>query len=342
MRRVGQAGLCAAFAAAVSLATGCASRFPSVHGTSDARFAAGGAGVTRIDVLPLNVAVSAWEGAEVAPDQIQASFDAAARLGIAESLARRGYGVAAQIDWQGRFLSEDGEDLAALTADELQETAEALSTYGMVQASRRDGALVAPFLPARLGEATGAEATLYVGGYAYHGKDPKGSTAGKVAKVVLIAALIVVVVVVIAVAAKNGGGGGGGAVGGVARAAGGAARVVGRSAMGVGRIALRTTASAVRVAPRLTARGADVTLRTLDAFSRSGTHLELYYTEDDHRPPAAPTAGRSQMMLEMTLIDNRTGYALWHARQTFRANPANPADVRRAMRTMLQAMPRHP
>ena len=52
-----------------------------------------------------------------------------------------------------------------------------------------------------------------------------------------------------------------------------------------------------------------------------------------------PHSGTSKMLLELTLVDNRTGHVLWHARQQFRANPAKQADVVEAMLRMLRAMP---
>jgi hypothetical protein len=33
----------------------------------------------------------------------------------------------------------------------------------------------------------------------------------------------------------------------------------------------------------------------------------------------------------MTLIDNRTGRTLWHARQRFPASPERPGDIQRAV-----------
>jgi hypothetical protein len=45
------------------------------------------------------------------------------------------------------------------------------------------------------------------------------------------------------------------------------------------------------------------------------------------------------MYLEMTLVDNRTGLALWHARQAFPASADDAAETVRAARTMLSLLP---
>ena len=45
------------------------------------------------------------------------------------------------------------------------------------------------------------------------------------------------------------------------------------------------------------------------------------------------------MYLEMTLVDNRTGFALWHAHQLFPASAADPGETARAARTMLAQLP---
>jgi hypothetical protein len=46
------------------------------------------------------------------------------------------------------------------------------------------------------------------------------------------------------------------------------------------------------------------------------------------------------MYLEMTLVDNRTGMPIWHARQAFPAGADRPQDVDRAARVMLASLPR--
>jgi hypothetical protein len=52
-----------------------------------------------------------------------------------------------------------------------------------------------------------------------------------------------------------------------------------------------------------------------------------------------PRSGGSRTYLEMTLVDNRTGRVLWHARQVFKANPGHPGDAHQVMKRMLDTLP---
>jgi hypothetical protein len=77
-----------------------------------------------------------------------------------------------------------------------------------------------------------------------------------------------------------------------------------------------------------------------DCFGRADTHAEAYAGRPDYyHQPSSPRAGRSAMLLELTLVDNRTGVILWHARQRFRADPARAGQVQRAVATMLKSVP---
>jgi hypothetical protein len=81
--------------------------------------------------------------------------------------------------------------------------------------------------------------------------------------------------------------------------------------------------------------------RVLDAFGRSDydTHIEI---SDEHgdEAPEMPESGPSRTLLEMTLIDNHTGQALWHTRQVFPANPSKSNDVVEVVSRMLATLPR--
>jgi len=46
------------------------------------------------------------------------------------------------------------------------------------------------------------------------------------------------------------------------------------------------------------------------------------------------------MYLEMTLVDNHTGLALWHAHQAFPAGADHTEDVSRVANMLLATMPR--
>ena len=315
-------------AAANLAAAGCARSWPTVRPQTDAAFQAGAVAVERVDILPLNVEVAAWEGSEIPPDELAASFDLTASTLVTTALVRRGYQVGAVIDWSGQYDLPSGERGVAFTAEEVAATADSLTAYGIAQAQRPTRRL-APILPVRLGVASGSDATLYVGGYAYSGKDGGGISAGDVAKGIFIAAFIVVVVAVAVIGLKHGGGSAGGATGrAVANAGGAAGRVV---AHGSGHVA-RGLGYAVRGAGR-------ATVRTLDVMAQSGvdTHIEIY--ADEAARPRLPEKGPSQMLLDMTLVDNRTGQPLWHAQQKFRANPGRPGDVAEVMARMLGTLP---
>ena len=120
---------------------------------------------------------------------------------------------------------------------------------------------------------------------------------------------------------------------------------------------IKTIAGQAKTSFRGTARVAHAGVRvagaTLDAFGRANTHLYIEVGNGSGNPgapppaarplpppPRMPTSGRSRIDLEMTLVDNRTGLVLWHARQHFHADPAKPSDVTQAMLRMLRALPR--
>jgi hypothetical protein len=308
----------AALAASVVLATGCGRAWPTVNAVADAEFLGGGGGVRSVDVLPLDVGVGAARDGREPPDLIWERFELLAEGELASELARRGYHVRAFI---GRDGSIRGHGAPAMDPRALEATQASLAAYGAAQA-RADGVLLTPFLPARLGEATGADATLYVGGWAYSGHDPRRVNAGDVFKVVLVAAFIVVVVAVLVIASK-GKGGGGGAAGGVARGAAHVGKGTARAVAHVGRASwhvLRGFANGV------------------DAWGRAHTHITVY-SAPPAGPPPLPETGPSRTQLEMTLVDNRRGVVLWHARQEFAANPARHDHVKKVVRQMLAGLP---
>jgi hypothetical protein len=312
-------------AAAENLAfSGCGPTWPDVRPTGQAWFLAGRGGVATIDLLPIDVAVGS-DGKRGSPQDIGPDFEARLTDEIAGALARRGYQLNAVIDWDGGYVAPDGQPAMAMSREDLGQTAEALASYGFA-ASRAPGHLPVPLLPARLGAATGSDATLYVGGYAFSGDDPSGVDAGDVAKGVLIAVFIVVVVAVLIAAGKHGGGGGGIAHAGV----NGAARVV----SGAGHLAFHGVARLCHTFIHAGRPFVDL----IDVFGRTSTHIDIYVAHADE-VPRLPERGDSQTLLEMTLIDNRTGQALWHARQVFPANPARPEHIAASVSRLLGTLP---
>lgn len=328
----------AAFAASVVLATGCARSWPTVRSVGDADFLAAG-GVRTVDVLPLDVAVWVSQGRGEAPDEVADYFAASAEREIFAHLAGRGYDVAATIGPDGVYRRMDGREAIALAPEQLQAIEASLAAYGAAQ-QRTTNVLLTPYLPVRLGAATGADATLYVGGWTYAGQDASGVKAGDVAKYVLIGLFIVVIIAVAVVVARKGGGGGGGRGGG-----GGGGSAAGRAVGGAGSAAARAiggTGRGVAHGVGQVARSSLDVLRafnyTEDAWGRHHTHLNVYLSMP-MAPAPQPPSGPSRTALEMTLIDNHRGVVLWHARQEFPASPANGRDVRDVIGSMMAGLP---
>jgi hypothetical protein len=329
MRRgsgIHRSGLVLAAAASAVLAAGCGRSWPAVRSLADVEFLEAG-GVRTVDVLPIDVGIGAADDGREPPEIIGERFTLLAEGELSSQLAMRGYHVRTYLGWDGT----DRRSRAQLMSREaLEATQASLASFGTAQATARD-VLLTPYLPARLGEASGSDATLYVGGYAYSGVDPRGVNAGDVAKVVLIAMFIVVVVAVLVVAARKGGGGGGG--GGVARAAASAGANVGRGVARAGVVAGRGLARLGRASWHLM-RG----WHGVDAWGRAQNHITVY-AGMPAGPPPLPADGPSRTLLEVTLVDNHKGIVLWHARQEFAANPARPADVKEVVARMLGGLP---
>jgi hypothetical protein len=303
--------------------------------------------VRSIDILPADLQL--WTAMDMPDDPLLAMRDhaEAALVTTARSAIVHSGRVVNTLDWAG---SANG--FAAMDPRALDATEASLSGYG-AEAESLPHSLPIPYLPARLGTVTNSDATLYVGGWAFVGKHEHSDVGTKIAEGVLIAVAIVVVVVVVAALAKGGGhgghgGGGGGHGGGGGATAGHAVSSTGGSvASRMGRAAGSPSGRAEAIA-RGTGRGvhghapgvaddvADIAEDTADAFG----HLEVQIPVRPDYAADGPTDGKSQMYLEMTLVDNHTGLAIWHARQHFPASADRPAEVARAARTMLASLPR--
>jgi hypothetical protein len=304
----------------------------TVRAVGDPRFLAHEQAVRTIDVLPVDLQVWAVPGHERGPASVAAELEGTLDSAASVQLGARGYDVAAHIDRRGRFLGHDGQMIPAMEATDVARVVDSLSSYGAAQ-SRFEGGLLAPFLPARLGEATGSDATLYIGGWAFAGKDKGSNKAAKVIGTILVVALVVTVVFAILAKSDGAGKGVGKVVEGTGRVAAGAVKVIGRVALTTARTAGRVGFAIMRDPELL-----QLTVDTMELFVRAGTHVEYY----SHRPDyyaEGPRRGRSAMLLEMTLIDNRTGLTLWHARQRFPARPERTADVERAVKRLMATLP---
>ncbi len=302
--------------------------------------------IRTIDVMPFDVQLWTYQGNRVSAETLGNHFQAAARAASLNGLIRRGYDVAARMDWQGSYIGPRGEDRQALTAEELDGTAYSLSSYGHA-VGRSNGQLIAPYLPYRLGQETGSDATLYVSGWTYVGKK-NNSTGKKIVKGVAIGLLIVAAVAIVAVVIASKGKALKGFGKGAGRAAAGAGKAMGKAVVTVGRGAGRVTGGLLRGIARsgpkimrgIMRSGPDM-VRIADALGRSHTHIDLNLGRPDYyKRPRTPKKGRSQTYLEMTLIDNQTGAVLWHAQQRFPANGAKREQVHKAFNRLMASMPR--
>lgn len=317
------------------VAAGCGGpRWPHTDAHVNSSFLRSAGSVYTIDVLPPDVQVWTHQGNKVPAEDLAAQFDAVTRSAVAMDLARRGYAVRAQLEWDGTVVTPDGTAHEAMPSDHLNVTAYSLSGYGHAVELAGQGLLV-PYLPHRLGVNTGADATLYVGGWAYVGKPPSNKGA-KIAQGIVIGLLAVVLIAVVLVVLDKGANG----IGKAAGSAGSAAAKASRAATRVALTAGRTIAPVLRAPARF---GPDI-VRTMfdaaDAFGHYGTHVYIYggrpsYYEDQN----TPKNGRSRVLLEMTLVDNRTGLVLWHTREIFPVHAPDVRQVRRAYTSLLSTLP---
>lgn len=307
------------------LAAGCAGDRPwPAHpvAISTPAFATQGE-IATIDVLPLDLQMWAEPSVDADLAELRAGTEVNIMNVALEALAKRNYSVGAMIDWNGDFPGGN-----ALAREDLLATVGSLARYGAATAEH-PGQLPVPFLPVRLGTSTGADATLYLGGWAYVAKH-RDSTGEQIAQGVLIGLVVLSVVAIIAMVASSSkssshGHGHGHSGGGHGSDAGGHAARHGGFSASRGEAHVH--------------HGASVTRGLVDAFGRTAIDLAVS-SPDWGEDPALPHEGReSQMYLEMTLVDNHTGLALWHAHQIFPASAASPAETARVARTMLTLLP---
>jgi hypothetical protein len=331
-------------------ATGCSSSWPKVKSVSDASFNAW-APPSTIDVLPVDLEVWTHPGLKANPDEVRVKAESSIVGAATELLFQRGYAVGAVLDWQGQFVGSGGQITQAYAPVQLLDTVDALSSYGTaMEVTPRE--MPPPYLPVRLGQQTGSEATLYIGGWGFAGKSD--STGNAVLKGVLLGVAIIGVIAIVAVLAKSDSGGK--LLDGVGKTAGTAAK----AAASAGRVALRAAAQAGNVVIEAARIGAELSADVhvsagpavypgqlvsagpagSDVFGRDETHLNLVSGRPEwSSAPDAKRSGGSAMYLEMTLVDNRTGLVRWHAHQRFPANPRNPGNIARAVKAMLASMP---
>jgi hypothetical protein len=335
--------LVAALATSATLLAACGPSWPSGVAATVAPRAQP---VRTIDVLPLDLQVWTHPALRGKEDEIRARAEARILGTAGDALVRRGDAIT-MIDWNGDTMAT-GQPANAISRDDLLATVDSLSAYG-AQAEAKPHTLPIPYLPARLGTTTGSDATLYVGGWAYVGADDGDGVGTKIAEGILIGVAIIAVVGLIALAASSKSHGHGGSHSGSSHGSSGgsgghvAAGGGGTVATGWGHQGMVSTGRGDYRPhsghPRATAAGdiADATLDVVDAFG----HVIIDVGRPDYYAGTnVPHDGDSKMYLEMTLVDNHTGLALWHAHQAFPAGADHPEDVTRVANMLLATMPR--
>lgn len=324
------------------LAAGCGGpAWAPAAAVADPSMVTGRAAPRTIDVLPLDVEV--WsEEQSIDNDQLRMQTEAGLVGAITGDMYKRGLQVGAVMDWTGNFIGADGQQRNAMTTNALGETINSLARYGE-RIPPPPAELPIPYLPERLGVTTGADATLYVGGWGFAAKH-HDSTGMKIAEgigIVLIAAVVVVVVIAMAKGGGSGGSGLGNAAGAVAQGAGKVAVSAGRAALQVaGNIAINTVKVAAEVE-----NDSGLVSEVIDAMGHAHAVSEAQAAAehpDWSTAPNVPHHGSSAMFVEMTLVDNHTGLVLWHAQQRFPADPRHTNDVARAARVLLASFPTAP
>lgn len=274
--------------------------------------------ITTIDVLPLDLQMWAEPGFEINLTDLRAAAELNIMNVALAALARGHYTTGALIDWNGDYPGG-----TAMSRDELVATVSALSGYGAA-AAHSPGALPVPYLPARLGSQTGADATLYLGGWSYVTR-PRESVASQILAGVAIALVVLTVVVLIAAITSD------------KSPKRNKARADHRAGS-TGKLGRHPAFSASRGIEQVRHRSRPAP-GVVDAFGRTFVHVGLHALDWGVDPALPHDGGEAQMYLEATLIDNRTGIALWHARQTFPANAVSAQDTARVARAMLDALP---
>ena len=322
--------------ASALVGVGCGPQWPS-HTTTvaDRGFLAKTKQVSTVDILPMHLELWTGDGYDGNPEEMRSGAETRIMNTALSTLAERNYAVSSVIEWDG---TTSGNFVALAKAD-LIATITALEHYGST-VEEHPGELPIPYLPARLGESTHSDATLFVGGWSYVGA-PQEGTGSKIAKGVAIGLVVVAAVVIIAVALEALGGKNHGSKdhgsnhdshvrdhrSAVGNADGG----------GVGADSSEAFSSR---GPSAGSRGihfaGDAAVTVLDAFGRSA---EIAAQTDWGHDEALPHDGDSQMYLEMTLVDNRTGLTLWHAHQRFPADSTHGEDVDRVAHALLASLP---
>gem|GEM_PF-2305066 len=190
--------------ALASLAAGCGPTWPKVRAVYHPEFLGNPARVQSVDVLPADIAVAVDEDMKLDTFRVAETINNTALREVVYEVHKRGYDVR-QLDWRGNYRNQ-GTAHQAMSADDLVSTTAALQRYGDNQlegiAAGKPRTLKTR-LPVKLGEATGSDATLYVGGRAFVGTPP---SHGDGAAIAIVAIFAILAVGAVALAASDDGG----------------------------------------------------------------------------------------------------------------------------------------
>jgi hypothetical protein len=356
--------------------------WPSTYNAAaDPGFAKQQKAIRTIDILPVDLEVWARPDRATEAERVQAGASDAATGAIAATLFRRGYVVGSVIGWNGDGAGAGAvmpPEAVLATAGSLASYG-AAATYSdglpVPYLPARLGAVTGTDATLYVG------GWSYLGEPPDDGSDAGKGVLIALAVVAAVVVVLVVHDALKSKGGgggSRGGGGGSRGGGGGGSVAGSAVRAVGHAAAATGRLALRAGNVGVQIGRSAAHATGDVASATLRGLShpayvngRSHTHIQILAPsgpapcpELGCAPPPAltpaqacaggdpsctvsawqppPDGGASAMYLEMTLVDNRTGYVLWHARQRFPADAARGKDVTRAIGGLLSTLPRGP
>jgi hypothetical protein len=293
-----------------------------------------------VDVLPIDVDVRTEEGFPVTPEAVRDGASYRLMAAAVDTLQQRRYAIGGLIDRNGEVSGRG----AVMKRVDVERTMAALAAYGSTRIGEAASDLPDPSLPARLGQVSGADATLYLGGWAYVAR-PRTTTGTQVAEGIAIGIVSVaaIAIVVLALTSSKGHGGGGGSHGGGGGGGGSSFHDHrGGDGGGGGGPSFHDHRDGGGDGPSFYDHrgggGAPHVRVEVPNDLSEGTGVDA--PEHPGWPDDVPVMGeQSQMYVEMTLVDNATGAVLWHAHQRFPASAASEHDLARVARTLLASLP---
>jgi hypothetical protein len=332
--------------ALAAICNGCG--LPQVQPRMAPDFAGGQTRVRTVAVLPVDLTVQIGNQGPRSVETVQlerATLDAVHR-GLGAALARRGYQVTAVVEPNGASADPrtpgwrtliHPKDLAALRIDIHQVTAP-FAGPGLIETR------VSADLTRYLGQNTGADASLYVRGWAYVAP----SNAGRIALQVVLGVLIVLVVLgILVILLGSKGKSSGPRLGKIFSSP---ARVAAFGVAATGRAALR-------VGPYIAVAAAVHHHERVHCYTCPPPPPPEPYEYIDIQPPppppppfaeppppvltvrAGPPPSDHEVGLAVSLVHNQTGRVLWHAGQRFPVKVKGGTDLDALVEHFLKSLP---